>query len=119
MEITDSRDEQQIEKVKNRCPAAGKHRDKQQTRRAIELSETKCCSIVATLHDAVELVSKFEIVGAGGEGTGEAPRLARANLPWAHRRTINLFASMKCAACVFRPSAEMISAPAVLTADKR
>jgi len=38
--------------------------DAEHVRRAIELSETKYCSIYATLRDAVEITSDFDIVAA-------------------------------------------------------
>lgn len=40
----------------------GRGLDDRHIRRAVELSETKYCSIYATLRDVIELVSTFEII---------------------------------------------------------
>lgn len=49
-------------KIRIRYRITGHSLNADQVKRAIELSETKYCSIYATLRDAVELLSEYEIV---------------------------------------------------------
>jgi putative redox protein len=50
-------------KIRIRYRFTGRGLKADQIRRAIELSETKYCSIYATLRDVVDITSDFEIVG--------------------------------------------------------
>ncbi len=49
-------------RIRIRYRITGRSLNADQVKRAIELSETKYCSIYATLRDAVELLSEYEIV---------------------------------------------------------
>ncbi len=51
-------------KIHIRYKLIGRNLNADLVKRAIELSETKYCSVYATLRDAVELVSEYEIVDA-------------------------------------------------------
>ncbi|WP_084542273.1 OsmC family protein [Calidithermus chliarophilus] len=54
-----------FEKILIRYRFTGRDLDPAAVQRAIELSETKYCSIYATLRDVVEIRSEFEIVQEG------------------------------------------------------
>lgn len=51
-------------KIRIRYRLSGKNLNAQQIRKAINLTENKYCAIYATLREAVELVSDFEIIEA-------------------------------------------------------
>ncbi|HWQ13154.1 MAG TPA: OsmC family protein [Roseiflexaceae bacterium] len=61
------RDEQppwRFRKIRIRYTITGRNLSEGHVRRAIELTETKYCSVYATLRDAVELLSEVEIIEA-------------------------------------------------------